>query len=102
FAAQPLPAIDADMHREREPGLDAHMAQTQQGIDEVQIPVQALAVRRDKIDPFLLAIPVDVERPARLDASQHTDQSLRGLLPSQQRLNEVFFGEYGTGQVLDR
>jgi hypothetical protein len=101
FPAQPFPAIHADMHGERQRGLDPHMAQAPHRMQEVDIPVQAFPQCRSQIDLFFDGIAVDVERAARFHTTEHADDSLLDLLPPEQFLHQGFLGEGRRGEILD-
>ena len=96
---QPLPAIHPDLHGERKPGLDAGMHQTELRVQPVVIMMQALAQTRLQLQVFRLRIAVDLERGARLDTSQHTNQSLGNTVPGRDAPGHTLLGRLGRRQV---
>jgi len=81
---QPLPPVEAHLHREGEPGLDADVAEAEVPVHEVEVVVQALAAARDQLETLRVTVPVDVEGQARLHRGEQAKRPrLHRVLPKE-------------------
>ena len=64
------------------------------------MPVKTLSQRWHQIDVFGLRIPTDIVGLTRLDATQLADKPLGDVVSTKGFLHQIFFGESGTGDVL--
>jgi hypothetical protein len=76
LAGEPLVAVEADVDREGEPGLQADMHEAEDGVDLVVVQVQALAWAVDDLEFLGGAVAVNLEGHALFDAAQDPDGSL--------------------------
>ena len=74
LAGEPFPAVYADVHRQGQPTLHAHVQPAEHRVDPVTVEVQALAFAHHQVDVFGLAVAEDVEAGAGFDATEDTDQ----------------------------
>lgn len=73
---EPLPPVEPYLDGEGEPRLDAGVEAAELRMHPVLVQEPALALPRDPLEAMGLPIPVDVERPAGLQAAQQAHQSL--------------------------
>lgn len=104
LAGQPFPPVGPHLDLEREPALQAHMAETQLGMGQVEVEVQALATPAQHLQALGLAVVVDVETAARLHGGEHADQAIAdpvalGDLAGQFLLRLASGAGVGIGQV---
>ena len=71
---EPFSAVDADVYRQREPGLQPNVHESQLRVEEVKVMVQTLGIPQTKLQAFFVSVLIDVVRPARFDAVQHANQ----------------------------
>jgi hypothetical protein len=89
---QILAAIEADLDREGEPRLQAHVHQPELPIEVIEVVVQALAPRGDNLELLGLGILANREALAWLDAAQDANQSFGNLVALSYRLGNLFLG----------
>src|SRR5207244_12160858 len=99
---QPLAAVEADLDRERKPGLDARMHEAEQRMDLVVVQVQALAAARLEIDELALALPHDLVAQAGLDGADPADQALADPVGPSDLARHRLLAHPARRQVADR
>ena len=86
---QPLPAVDANLHVERKPGLESGVHESELRMLVVVVIMQALCKAVLKFELVCLFIAVNLVGVARLDATPHTDQALANAVACHPFLNEL-------------
>jgi hypothetical protein len=90
------------MNREGEPGQQPQMAETEFGVDEIQVLMQALQPSPAQLDLIRRTVGTDLVGTARLHTGQNTDQPLGDSVPLRDVAGEVFLGDGRAVQVDDR
>jgi len=75
LAGQPFVAVDVDLDRERKPGLDAHVHETELAVDVVEIHAQT--TRRTRGQTWFALPVLQLETMAGLNAREDANQSFR-------------------------
>src|SRR6266571_4315134 len=99
---QPLPAVEADLNREGEPGLNAGVQETEDGMNGGVIQEQALAHTRLELQMLGGPVAVDLEAAAWLDAGQHAHRPLSDPVFGSNAASDILLVDFGRGQVTHR
>ncbi len=99
---QPLPAVDAHVHSERKPRLQAQMHETSNGVLKVEVVVQALVVAVLQLKLLLLAVSMHRIRPAWLHTAEHADQSVAHAIGRHDLPRFVLFAYRAACQIQQR
>jgi len=99
LAGQPLVAVEVDLNLQWEPGLHAHVDETQFPVQEVVVQMQAFALGRLHVG--LPSGEAQRERAARLEGREDAHQALRDALALGDLARRIFLAQLGA-QVLER
>jgi len=77
LTGKPLPTIDADLDTEGKPRLNASIHEAKDGVCEVVVKMQTLALTMNQFQPLHLSISKIIEIVARFHRSQNADQTFR-------------------------
>ena len=97
--SQPLPSVQADLQGERKPGLQAGVHETEPGMNEVVIEVEAFPLPSHQFQAFHFSIPAHGETPAGLHAAQYTDQPRSNTLARREGAGHVLFADLAGSQI---
>src|ERR1700740_2688245 len=100
LARQPAMSVAIELEAERTPSGDAQIDQSQLGVDEVEVIMQAFAGRRPQEGAMgLLAVPGLV---GRAGFHRRDDMHPTGMIPTDGKpLGDVLLAEVAVGNVLD-
>ena len=103
LSRQPLPAVEADLHGEREPGLNPHVHEAEDRVQQVVVDMEALA--RTQLESALLQVwrSVVLEAHAGLDGLERADQPrLFQRMLREQLARQILFARAARGEVEHR
>ncbi len=101
-AGQVFSAVEADLDRHRQPGLQTDVHQAKFPVHKVEVHKQALANRRDQLQVFRLSVLADGERATRLHGSQHAHQALLDAVLSSDALRDLLLRLRRRRQINER
>src|ERR1700730_5282919 len=96
---QVLPAVDTNLNRQRQPGLQAHVQQAKLAIHKIEVEMQTLPFFGSQLQLFAGPVAAHRKRTARLNARQHADQAFRNPVALHNRSRLVFFRCFGRRQM---
>jgi hypothetical protein len=98
--AQPLSAVDTDLHGEGQPGLQTHMHQPEIAIGKIEVQVTAFPFFDRDVQPTRRAIGPNGDGSAGLDGAQNTNQPVGDPISLLDRAGTVLFRDPRRQQVL--
>jgi len=88
-----LPAIDADLNVEREPGLNAGVHQTKNRMNFVMINMLAFPISCDEFKFFYVFVSKNLKGTTGFNTGQHGDQAFGDAIRFGERTNVIFFSQ---------
>ena len=97
-AGEPIPAVDADLDGEGDPGLQADVHEAELTVEEVEVDVQAGAVGGFESEDVVAA--EEAEGAADFDASKDADEPFSDVVFFDDPAGDVFLGSAGAREFL--